>query len=97
MENTVAKTIAQQLGQRALVMIGAKNLFAGKTFLQLKLGRNPKGWSMMKIELNELDLYDLTFYKIRKFEVIAEKTVENVYNDMLHDVIESETGLRTSL
>jgi hypothetical protein len=93
----VAQTIASQLGNKALFMIGAKNLMAGTDYLQLRIGRNNKGWNALKIALNGLDLYDLTFYKIRKLKIADKKTIDNIYVDQLHDIIESETGLRTSL
>ena len=93
----IAQTIAQQLGNKALFMIGAKNLMAGKDYLQMRLGRNSGNWNALKIALNGLDLYDMTFYKLRKLTVTKEKTVDNIYCDQLCDIIESETGLRTSL
>jgi hypothetical protein len=93
----IAQTIAQQIGSKALFMIGAKNLVAGKNYLQMRIGRNVSGWNVLKIVLNGLDLYNLTFYKIRKLDVSKEKTVDNIYCDQLCDIIESETGLRTSL
>jgi len=93
----IAQTIVQQLGHKALFMIGAKNLIAGKDYLQMRLGRNAGNWNALKIALNGLDLYDMTFYKIRKLTVTKEKTVDNIYCDQLHDIIESETGMATSL
>ena len=93
----IAQTIAQQLGNKALFMIGAKNLMAGKDYLQMRLGRNSGNWNALKIALNGLDLYDMTFYKIRKLTITKQKIVDNIYSDQLHDIIESETGLRTSL
>ena len=93
----IAQTIASQLGHKALFMIGAKNLMAGKDYLQMRLGRNAGNWNMLKIALNGLDLYNMTFYKIRKLKVTKEKTVDNIYCDQLCDIIETETGLRTNL
>lgn len=94
----VAQIIAQQIGHKALFMIGAsKCLAGGKDYLMMKLGRNQKGWNKLKITLNGLDLYDMTFYRIRKLKVADEITVNNIYFDQLCDVIESHTGLRTSL
>ncbi len=92
-----AQIIAQQLGHKALYMIGAKNLIAGKDYLQMKLGRNAGNWNKLKIGLNGLDLYDMTFYKIRKLAITHQKTLSNIYCDQLRDIIETETGLRTSL
>lgn len=98
---SIAKTIAEQIGGRALFMIGAKELIAGKNYLQFRIGRNPKGWTKICVQLNGLDLYDMIFCRIRKKqgipEVVENKTLENIYCDQLCDIIESETGLRTSL
>ncbi len=93
----IAQTIASQLGHKALFMIGAKNLIAGKDYLQMRIGRNSGNWNCLKIALNGLDLYNMTFYKIRKLTVTKKKTVDNIYCDQLRDIIETETGLRTSL
>ena len=93
----IAQTIAKQLGRKALFMIGAKNLIAGKDYLQMRLGKNSGNWNALKIALNGLDLYNMTFYKIRKLTITKEKTVDNIYCDQLHDIIEDETGLKTSL
>lgn len=96
-QNKVGTIIAQQLGHKALFMIGAKNIVAGPDFLQFRLGRNTSSWNALKIRLNGLDLYDLTFYQIRKLKVASKKTIDNIYVDQLHETIESETGLCTSL
>ena len=93
----IAQTVAQQLGHKALFMIGAKNLMAGKDYLQMRLGRNSGNWNALKIALNGLDLYDMTFYKLRKLTITKQKMVDNIYCDQLCDIIESETGLRTNL
>lgn len=94
---TIAQTITSQLGNKALCMIGAKDLMAGKDCLLMRIGRNSGNWNKIKIALNGLDLYDMTFYAIRKLKVTKEKTVDNIYFDQMRDIIESETGLRTSL
>jgi hypothetical protein len=96
-KNKVGTIIAQQLGNKALFMIGAKNIVAGPDYLQFRLGRNANSWNVLKIRLNGLDLYDMTFYRIRKLKITSQKTIDNIYVDQLHDIIESETGLRTSL
>lgn len=96
-DKTVASIIAQQIGHKALFMIGAKNLCAGKDRLVMKIGRNVKGWNYLRIVLNGLDLYDMTFQRIRSCKIADEITVNNIYCDQLCDVIESHTGLRTSL
>ena len=73
----VAQIIAQQLGHKALFMIGAKDLVAGNNYLLIRLGRNSGNWNKLKIVLNGLDLYDMTFYAIRKLKIAKEKTLHN--------------------
>ena len=94
---TIAQTIASQIGNKALFMIGAKHLMAGASSLQMRIGRNSKGWNVIKIILNGMDTYDMIFYRINKANIADCKTVNGIYNDQLCEIIESETGLRTSL
>lgn len=98
---TTAKIIAQQLGNKCLYMIGAKNLAGDDNSLQFKIGRNSIGITHIKIELTGMDLYNMKFYKFRK--PMTEKSLEpvaealGIYDDMLHAMIEKHTGLRTKL
>ena len=78
-------------------MIGAKQIVAGENYLMFRIGRNAGNWHKIKVTLNGKDLYDVKFMKIRKMVVTQEKTVENIYFDMLHKTIENETGLATKL
>ena len=96
-DKTVAATIAQQIGHKALVMIGASNICAGDNCIVMKIGRNSKGWNYLKIALNGLDLYDMTFQRIRNCKIADEKVINDIYHDQLCDIIERETGLNTSL
>lgn len=64
---TVAKTIAQQLGNQCLMMIGASNLAGDANSLTLKVGGNSKGVTHIKIALVN-DLYDVTFYSCKGSE-----------------------------
>ena len=50
-----------------------------------------------KITLNSLDLYDVEFGKVKKFQYDVVKTCNNVYGDMLKQLFENFTGLRVSL
>jgi hypothetical protein len=102
----IAETIRQQIGHRALYMLGAKHLsalpadkekgtYGGFSF---RTGRVAAGKANhVHIELNGMDTYNLTFFKIhgRSFKTI--KTIEGVYVDQLHESIEHYTGLYTSL
>lgn len=93
----VADTIRNQIGAKALFMIGAKNLIAGENYLSFRIGKNSKRVSYIKITLNGLDLYDMEFINIRKYQFKTLSKVEDVYFDKLNTIIESNTGLYTSL
>lgn len=96
---TVAQTILSQLGgSRFVAMTGAKNLAGGATSLQMKIGKNAKKVTHVKVELTAADDYTVTFYEIRGtsvWKVLA--TVEGVYCDNLREVFTRYTGLYTSL
>jgi len=96
-DQTVAKTIAKQIGNRALTMIGAKNLACDENSLCFKIGRNAKSISHIKITLNGMDLYDMEFLRCNKNGVKIISTENNVYDDMLNSIIEENTGLYTAL
>jgi hypothetical protein len=97
-----AKTILNQIGHKVLYMIGAKNILRIENGIQFKIMRNSKGVNMIKIVYNAgKDLYTMSFLNIRKkqFEFIV-KTIsefDEVYFDQMNDLIETETGLYTSL
>ena len=97
-----ADIIVQQLGRpgRALNMLGAKSLLAiedGKG-LQFRIGRNPKGVSSIGIVLDEAsDTYTVAFWRIRGLDITKLSEHEGIHADRLHDLLESETGLRTRL
>lgn len=94
----VAQVIASQIGNRALFMIGAKNLCASEKSLSFKVGRNDKRVTHVRVTLTPADVYEVQFLRCIGFKptvTIAER--ENVYADSLNAVIETETGLRTSL
>ena len=96
--NQVAQTIAQQIGNRAFFMMGAKNLMADGNTLTFKVGSNAKKVTHVRVTLEPFDTYRMEFLNIRGFN--APKTlseVDGVYFDGLHQVIESNTGLALSL
>ena len=95
---TVAKTILAQLGgNRFVMMTGAKNLSGSADGLTMKLGRNAKSVSHVKIKLTAMDDYTVEFLRVRKFEVKTVAKVEGVYAENLRDVFTANTGLYTSL
>ena len=95
----VANTIYRQLGgNRFRVMTGAKNMVSHEFALSMKIGRNKTNANFMVVELNENDLYNVTFAKLtKKGEMKSVKEYENVYNDMLVSIFESHTGMYTTL
>jgi len=107
----VYKEILNQLGgNKFLVMTGSKNLLYSSenpNYLSMHLTKNKIGAKYLKIELNSLDLYTMTFSTSKKIldpligikidtHVILE-IVENVYCDMLQETFTEITGLNTYL
>ncbi len=95
---TVATTILEQLGGfNFLVSTGAKNLTAFENGLAFKLpgggGFCKKGINYVKIVLNPLDYYDITFGKIRKMDYKVVEKKENVFVGELVSTFEDVTGL----
>jgi len=94
----IATEILNQLGgNKFLAMTGAYNLAAGENYLIMKLRRNKANATHLKITLNSLDLYDVEFFSMRKFEKTVKAEFNGVYNDMLVDIFEKTTGLYTKL
>jgi hypothetical protein len=96
---TAAEIIRDQIGAKALYMIGTKMCLHdndGKTLI-LKIGRNGKGVNTIKITLNDLDLYDIEFGSARGVSYKVKSTDYNIYFDQLHQTIEEHTGMYTSL
>lgn len=96
-----ANTIARQIGNGALFMMGAKNLIAHTTeenaALSFKIGRNDNGITHLKITLEPSDTYSIKFLKVRGLNVSTVAEVDMVFEDVLKQVIENRTGLRLSL
>ena len=97
----IANTIRTQIGPRALFLLGAKILVATETGLQFRIGRNAKSVNQIVINLDPSDTYTVEFRRTqsRKTGYTSKivSSLEGVYVDMLHDVIESGTGLATRL
>lgn len=101
MVHQVPEIIVQQLGRRALFMLGASNLVGTENSLTFHIGRNSKSVSHIRITLMPSDTYKVEFLRVRRQKgVPVTKTVsesEDVYDISLRQVIESGTGMRTSL
>lgn len=96
----IATTILRQLGGRKFIaMTGAKHLaFDSDGSLSFKL---PKIAGLkinyVKIKLNEMDLYDMEFGQVKKFDYKRLETVNGVYFDQLQKIFTEKTKLYTHL
>ncbi len=93
---SIATTIRDQIGGKALFLLGAKNLVDCGDALSFRI-RGSKAVNYIKITLNGMDLYDMEFGKVWGSKYTVKATHNDVYNDMMHSLIEKETGLYTSL
>ena len=95
-----ANTVLQQLGGQKLLrlMVAADNFVQSEKeqWVSFKF-KGSVSFNYLKIQLNSMDLYDLTFYKIRGTKLQSQKLVTNIYCDTLMDVFESETSLYLTL
>ena len=85
---TVAKTIHQQIGHKAMTMIGAKNFVGGDNALGFKIGRNAGKWTHIRVELTGADLYKMTFFRFWGTDIKAQEAVDGLYFDGLRQAIQ---------
>jgi len=96
----VAKIIASQIGNRAFQMLGAKDLMGDENSLTFRIGRNAQGVTHIKVTLDPSDTYTMQFLKVGRaprFEKKVLSEASDIYADNLRKVIESKTGMYTSL
>lgn len=107
-EMTVANLIAEQIGHKAFVMMGATNLLASEDHLQFKIGSNGKKVTHVTVTLTSDDLYTVRFDRVTRIgfnpktgavtggvKMLAE--VDSVHVDSLRNVISDNTGMYLSL
>jgi hypothetical protein len=96
-----ADTALDQIGPKALYMIGAKDFIfgnsGGKKSLVFKIMRNSKGVSHIRMRLTSLDLYDMEFLAIRAGNIKVKSKEKGVYGDQLGVMIKKNTGLNVRL
>lgn len=96
MTNTVAQTILSQIGgNRALAMMGAKDLVSSENSLRFKLGRGAKdGIQYLTIRLGASDTYTIeaTKFNARSLKITKIAEQSDVFCDRLPGVIERMTG-----
>ena len=79
--------------RRFFLCVAANKFLGGENMLQFNIGRNPKiSNAKVRITLDPSDTYTVEIFKIRKFEVKTIVKIEDVYCDMLADVLNSEIG-----
>ena len=97
MTNQIANTIKDQIGPKALYMIGAKDLMGFENGFGFKIMKNSKKVNFVKITLNGKDLYDAEYGWYYGYKYTVKATENDLYEDMLHGSIERNTELYTSL
>ena len=94
------KQLLQQLGgNRFIAMTGAKNLAIDKpkNELHMKIGRNAKGVSHVRIRLSSMDLYDMEFLQVRAGRIKIKSKEKGVYADQLGKMFKKNTGMNVRL
>lgn len=95
----IAIMIIKQMGGmgRIKAMVGATNFIYGDSNIKFHFKGN-KEMNIVEIQLTDMDLYNMKFYKYKpkKVELIDVKEIKGLYDDMLKPVFESETGLYLS-
>lgn len=93
-QKQIAETILSQLGGHIKAMLGAYNVFShAEGALSFRFKARAKNQSnYCKITLVG-DTYTVEFKSIRGTSIKDKGTFEDIYNDMLKGLFESETGL----
>ncbi len=98
-DTTIAKTIAEQLGNGTLFMLGVRGLEtieAGRGLMFAVKG-SPNKINRIQIVLAADDTYTMRFCWTRGPKWTVRQEFTGVYAEDLHDFIERETGLRTRM
>lgn len=93
------KEIVSMIGNQAFLMLGAYDkVYDNK---DCSLGFKIQGSSKfkhVKVKYDQVfDLYDLTFTNYNKYGITKEESVNGLYAEDVHRVIEEKTGLYTYL
>ncbi len=98
MVQRVGEKIFRQLGGGKFVaMTGAKSFLMNNNALQFKIGKNKGGYKGVVIELTDLDLYKVTFWKTNNKYDLKSDVFEMIYADQLQELFTEHTGLDTHL
>lgn len=94
---SVAQEIKNQLGNKTLVMLGAYQFVGDSSSLKFRIKGSRKINLILIYYDKSMDLYNIEFWKISGIKANLISSKEGVYATDMHQVIEAETGLRTSL
>ena len=93
----IASEIASQIGPQAFAMMGTgNNRWVDHNCLIFGI-KGCRKWKKIRVTLEGDDTYTVAFFQIGRNCKVTSKEVPGVYCDMLHKIIESETGLFLSL
>ena len=99
--NEVAETIRLQIGNRAFFMLGTKMIVRHADRLVFSIGTgarcNGRKVNRCTVILDANDTYTVEVGNLAGLNYKAVGEMSGVYVDSLHRVIESLTGMRTSL
>ena len=92
----IATAICEQIGKRALFMLGVNKKIVDGNSLILHI-RGSKAYNRIRVTYNSMDWYDMEFTKVHNYNITRRAEENGLYGDMLCRTIERHTGLRTSL
>ena len=91
---TVPQTILAQLGGESFVMTsGATGLVGGADSLTIKLGRNLKRVTHVRVTVTDEGLYNMTFFTVGK----GPQSYDGIHPEMLQEVFGANVGLSSAL
>ena len=93
----VARTIADQIGHRAFVMMGTRMRSGDESSLTFDVRGSAKA-NRVKVTLDRAtDTYTVECYRVRRVSADLVSSFTGIQSDNLNACIESATGLRLSL
>lgn len=91
---TVPQTILAQLGGESFVMTsGATGLVGNADSLTIKLGRNLKRVTHVRVTVTHDGLYNMTFFTVGK----GPQSYDDIHREMLQEVFGANVGLSRAL
>ena len=92
------QTLQQLGGNRFIAMTEQKSAIdKSKNELHMKIMRNAKGISHVRIRLTSMDLYDMEFLQVRAGRIKIKSKEKGVYGDQLAKMFKKNTGLNVRL